>query len=118
MCTASNNQPAQGGIQGFLAKAPDPLHISNGGGGLDPLNLFGSVKPPTLAPGPENPPDAISAEQLNEINYDQNLVRQRMLTAQGQQSTILTGPTGLAANPLGAGLGKAGVAAPKTLLGG
>lgn len=41
-----NNTPAKGGITGLLAKAPDPLGISNGGGGLDPLNLMGSYTSP------------------------------------------------------------------------
>lgn len=48
---ASNNtQPAQGGIEGLLAKAPDPLGLSNGGGGLDPLNLMGHPAAPPGVP--------------------------------------------------------------------
>lgn len=41
MCTPHQGGTAQGGLTGLLAKAPDPLHLSNGGGGLDPLNLAG-----------------------------------------------------------------------------
>lgn len=106
---------------------PDPLGIAGyDNGALDPLNLAAVNRPggynykqknPTLV-GPENPPDAISAETLNEIQYNQDLVKQRLLTTGGQQSTILTSPTGLTGGLLNPGQGKAGVAPVKTLLGG
>lgn len=47
---SQNTQPAKGGIEGLLAKVPDPLGISNGGGGMDPLNLMGSPTPPPGVP--------------------------------------------------------------------
>ena len=118
MCTSGNTQPAQGGIQGLLAKAPDPLHISNGGGGLDPLNLAGSPAPlPTaVTAGPELPPDPITGEDLDRIAYDQQTIQRRLQTMYGRQSTILTGPGGLGATKQPAGAGNSTAAAP-TLLG-
>lgn len=47
---STNTQPAQGGIEGLLAKAPDPLGLSNGGGALDPLNLMGHPAAPPGVP--------------------------------------------------------------------
>lgn len=62
-----NTQPAQGGITGFLAKAPDPLGISNGGGGLDPFNLMGSP-----APGPTAPDTLPTLPGMHPKFYDPN----------------------------------------------
>lgn len=101
----SQNIAGDHGIPGIL----DPFN--------DPLNLTGKHTPP-LTPLPTAPDGSLSAGDLNKINYDQQLVLQRQLTSRGQQSTILTSPTGLAPNPLAAGMGKSGVAPPKTLLGG
>lgn len=127
MCSGTTPGASTGGFLTGGHGLPDPLGVAGyDNGALDPLNLFAVNKPggynykqknPTLV-GPENPPDAISAETLNEIQYDQDLVKQRLLTTGGQQSTILTSPTGLSANPLLPGQGKPGVAPARTLLGG
>lgn len=47
-------------IRSFLQKAPDPLHLSGGGGGLDPADLFG-IPPPPAAPPPVPQAPAFSA---------------------------------------------------------
>lgn len=127
MCSGATPGASTGGFLTGGKGIPDPLGIAGyDNGALDPLNLAAVNRPggynykqknPTLV-GPENPPDAISAETLNEIQYNQDLVKQRLLTTGGQQSTILTSPTGLTGGLLSPGQGKAGVAPARTLLGG
>lgn len=107
MCTGATD-PVSGKSAGTILENANMQHGVNAW--LDPGGFF--LKPPQ-APLPEPPPTGPNINQLNAINYYQQQMRQRLQTQQGQQSTILTGPTGLGKSPLLPGMGNATAGAAK-----